>query len=54
MVVTGWEEMADRLYGLPLQDFVRERDEAVREARKAGNREDAARIGALTKPTVAA
>ena len=52
--MTGWEATADQLYGLPLQDFVRERDGAVREARKAGERDDAARIGALTKPTVAA
>ena len=42
------------LYGLPLDEFVKARDEAARAARKAGDKEAAAAIAALRKPTVAA
>ena len=44
----------ERLYGLPLEEFVAARDEAARRARKAGDREAAAELAALRKPTVAA
>ena len=42
------------LYGLPLEEFVAARDQAARAARKAGDREAAAELAALRKPTVAA
>ena len=45
---------ARRLYGLPLEDFVRERNHAAREARAAGDRDAAAAIAGLPKPSVAA
>ena len=47
-------ETIDQLYGLPLAEFTRARDQAARELREAGKREDAARVKALRKPTVAA
>jgi hypothetical protein len=43
-----------RLYGLPLEEFVAARNEAARAARKAGDKEAAAELSALRKPTVAA
>ena len=48
------EEIVDRLYGLPPAEFTGARNEAVRELRKAGRREDAERVKALRRPTVAA
>jgi hypothetical protein len=48
------EEEITRLYGLPLEDFTRERNEAARAARKAGRRDEAEAIGRLTKPSIAA
>ena len=48
------EELAGRLYGLPLEDFTRERDAAARELRKAKERDAAAVVGKLPKPTQAA
>ncbi len=47
-------ETIDRLYGLPLAEFTRARDLAERELRTAGQRDDAERVKALRKPTVAA
>jgi hypothetical protein len=47
-------EEAGRLYGLPLEDFVAERDKAARAARQAGRKEAAAAISSLRKPTLAA
>ena len=44
----------DRLYGTPLDEFVRERDELARRLSKDGDREAAARVKALRKPTVGA
>src|SRR5918997_3683747 len=44
----------DRLYGLPLDEFVRERDELARRLNRDGDREAAARVKALRKPTVGA
>ena len=42
------------LYGLPLDRFVPERTALARELRGAGRREEAAEVGALRKPSVAA
>jgi hypothetical protein len=48
------DDVAGELYAQPPDDFVRVRDEAVAAARKAGDRELAARIGKLRRPTVGA
>src|SRR6478672_300557 len=45
---------ADRLYGLPLEQFTAERDAAAKALRKAGDREAAAVLAKLPKPTPAA
>jgi hypothetical protein len=45
------EEAADRLYGLPLEDFVPERDARARELRKAGEKDAAAQVAKLPKPS---
>lgn len=45
------EEIIDRLYALPLEEFTRERNEAERELRKAGQAEQ---VKAVRKPTAAA
>jgi hypothetical protein len=44
----------DGLYGAPLHLFVAERDEVVRTLRKQGEREEAAKVAKLRKPSVAA
>jgi hypothetical protein len=44
----------DRLYGLPLDEFVRGRDELARRLGRDGHRDEAARVKALRKPTVGA
>jgi hypothetical protein len=44
----------DRLYGLPLDEFVRERDELARRLGREGTGDEAARVKALRKPTVGA
>lgn len=44
----------DDLYGLPLDQFVPERTALARELRKAGERERAAEVAALRRPSVAA
>jgi hypothetical protein len=48
------EEIGDRLYGLPPDEFTRARNEAASELRKAGRREEADQVKALRKPTAAA
>ena len=48
------EDAAGRLYSLPLEDFTRERDATARELRKAKERDAAAAVGKLPKPTQAA
>ena len=48
------EEAAGRLYGLPLEDFTRERDARARELRKAKERGAATAVGKLPKPSQAA
>jgi hypothetical protein len=40
-----------RLYGLPLEDFTKERDALARELRKGGDKEAAATVAKLPKPT---
>ena len=45
---------ADRLYGLPLDEFTRERDALARRLRGEGEREAAAEVTALRKPVLAA
>ena len=45
------EEAAGRLYGLPLEDFTRERDAVARELRKAKEREAAEAVAKLQKPS---
>jgi hypothetical protein len=44
----------DELYGLPLEEFTPARDAAAKELRKAGDRETAARVAKLPKPSPAA
>jgi hypothetical protein len=47
------DDVAGRLYSLPLEDFTRERDAAARELRKAKERDAAAIVAKLPKPTQA-
>ncbi|HEX6498358.1 MAG TPA: hypothetical protein VF054_04915 [Micromonosporaceae bacterium] len=48
------DDVVARLYTVPPERFVAERNDAVAAARRSGDRERAAAIGALRKPTVAA
>ncbi|HEY6692760.1 MAG TPA: hypothetical protein VI006_07920, partial [Solirubrobacteraceae bacterium] len=48
------DDVAGRLYGLPLEEFTRERDAAARELRKAKERDAAAVVAKLPKPSQAA
>jgi hypothetical protein len=48
------DDAVDRLYGLPLDAFVGERDALAKELRGAGQRDEAAAVKALKKPSVAA
>jgi hypothetical protein len=45
------DDPLDRLYAVPLDEFVSERDRLARELRQAGEREAAARVKALRKPS---
>jgi hypothetical protein len=45
---------AERLYGLPLEEFTAARDAAAKELRRAGDRDAAAALAKLPKPTPAA
>jgi hypothetical protein len=47
-------EDVDRLFGLPLEDFVRERDALAKRLRGEGDREGADAVKALGKPSAAA
>jgi hypothetical protein len=47
-------ERLDRLYGLPLDEFTEARDELAAELREQGDRETAAEVKKLRKPSVAA
>ena len=48
------EEQLDQLYGLPVGEFVAERDALARRLRDEGRRDDATHVRELRKPTVAA
>lgn len=50
----SFDEIADRLYSLPPEEFTRARNQAERELRKSGQREQADRVKALRKPSAAA
>jgi hypothetical protein len=48
------DEIADRLYALPPEEFTQARNEAERELRKAGERAQADQVKALRRPSAAA
>ena len=48
------DDAVDRLYGLPREEFIGERDALAKELRAGGRRDEAAAVKALAKPTVAA
>jgi hypothetical protein len=48
------DEIIDGLYGLPLTEFTRARNEAASELRRAGRRGEADKVKALRKPSAAA
>lgn len=48
------QEIADELYGLPPEEFTAARTRYEKEAKAAGDRDRAARIRSLSKPTVTA
>jgi hypothetical protein len=48
------DEIADRLYALPLEEFTQARNDAATELRNAGRGDEAEEIKALRKPTAAA
>ena len=48
------EDLSDRLYGLPREEFVAARDALARELRARGDLEGARRVGGLRKPSVPA
>jgi hypothetical protein len=52
--MAGIEEIADELYGLPPEDFTAARTRYEKEAKAAGDRDAAARIHSLAKPSVTA
>lgn len=54
MPVKAVEQAADELYGLPLSDFTKARDEIARRLRKEGKRDEAEAVKMLRKPTAAA
>jgi hypothetical protein len=45
------DEAAGRLYGLPLEEFIAERDARAKALRKDGDKEAAAEVGKLPKPS---
>jgi hypothetical protein len=48
------DEITDRLYALPIEEFTSARNDAATELRKAGRRDEADEVKALRKPTAAA
>jgi len=48
------DEIADRLYALPIEEFTKARNDAATELRQAGRRDEADEVKALRKPTAAA
>ena len=51
---TSIDSEIDRLYGLALEEFTKERDALARRLRADGNRDDAASVAELRKPVLAA
>ena len=51
---TGVTKEIDELYGLPLDEFTKERDALARRLRSDGRREEAAEVAELRKPVLAA
>ena len=45
------QDAADRLYGLPFEDFIPERDATAKQLRKDGDKEAAAAVAKLPKPS---
>src|SRR5947209_5998044 len=54
MRVVTVEDVAERLYALPPEDFTRSRNEAAADLRKTGRRTEADEVKAMRKPTAAA
>ena len=54
MAPKGVEQAADELYGLPLGDFTKRRNELAKQLRNDGKGADADAVKALRKPTAAA
>jgi hypothetical protein len=52
--MTSVAERTDALYGLPLDEFTRARNDLARELRRDGLRDEAAEVAALRKPSTAA
>jgi hypothetical protein len=52
--VADLEAEIDRLYGVPLDEFIAERDQLAKQLNRDGDRESGARVKALRKPTVGA
>jgi hypothetical protein len=52
--VPGIENAVDRLFGLPLDEFIEARKELARQLKRDGDAEGAAAVQAVPKPTVAA
>jgi hypothetical protein len=52
--VADLEAEIDRLYGVPLDEFIAERDALVKQLNRDGEREAGTRVKALRKPTVGA
>jgi hypothetical protein len=48
------EQVIDRLYALPLEEFMRERNQAECELQKVGECHQAEQVKAVRKPTAAA
>lgn len=54
VIVPGFDEIADELYGLPLEEFTAARTRLEKQARADGDRDAATAIKALGKPNVTA
>ncbi|MDQ3824053.1 MAG: hypothetical protein M3321_12520, partial [Actinomycetota bacterium] len=53
-LVPDLEQELDDLYGRPLAEFTAARNDLAKRLKKAGQADEAARVGALGKPTVSA
>lgn len=53
-MTTSTEELIDRLYALPLEEFTSERNALAKQLKTSGDRDAAAAVKALAKPTLAA